>query len=291
MWFWNKKDDKDDKGSRRGSTKADTRKPIGRSGPPPLLPKAAWIPLAGIASIGVGALLAWKIGAVLFWENPVYTIKTLTIHVDGPTITAKHVREYMGVSEGTNLFAPNLQKLRTEFLKKTPIAKSAALSRQLPDTLCIDVVERTPIARLGRWGSLAVDREGYVFSLRAGSRDYPVITGAADANLKPGVKVDQAVINAIDLVEVCNRSRVGEQVKVTSLDVAPKDHLELYLAAGERIKINWENIGISGIDPRSKIEGKLAELAGALRASEERGRKLVNLDLTFSNHYVPAQEY
>ena len=291
MWFGNKDKDTDAKERKRGSAKPDSRRAIGRSGTPPLLPKSTWIPLVGLAAIGLGALLTWKIGEALFWENPAYIIKTLTIRVDGPTISAKHVREYMGVSEGTNLFAPNLQKLRSEFLKKTPIAKSASLSRKLPDTLCIDVVERTPIARLGRWGSLAVDREGYVFSLRAGSRDYPVITGSADANLKPGVKSDQAILNALDLMDVCNRSRIGEQVKITSLDVAPKNHIELYLAAGERIKINWENMGVAGIDPRPKIEIKLAELAGALRASEERGRKLVNLDLTFSNHYVPAQEY
>ena len=291
MWFGKKDKNEGDKERKRGSAKADTRRAIGRAGPPPMLPKAAWIPLAGVAATGLGALLTWQIGAALFWENPAYTIKTLAITVDGPTITAKHVREYMGICEGANLFAPNLQKLRAEFLKKTPIAKSASLSRRLPDTLCVDIVERTPIARLGRWGSLALDREGYVFSLRAGSRDYPIITGAADVNLKPGVKSDQAVMNAIDLIDVCNRSRIGEQVRITSLDVAPKDHIELYLAAGERIKINWENMGVSGIDPHPKIEVKLAELAGALRASEERGRKLVNLDLTFSNHYVPAQEY
>jgi hypothetical protein len=44
-------------------------------------------------------------------------------------------------------------------------------------------------------------------------------------------------------------------------------------------------------DTRHKAEQKLMRLASALRASEERGRRLVNLDLTFSDQYIPAQEY
>jgi hypothetical protein len=44
-------------------------------------------------------------------------------------------------------------------------------------------------------------------------------------------------------------------------------------------------------DLRQKVEHKLVTLASALRASEERGRRLVNLDLTFSDQYIPAQEY
>ena len=291
MWFFKSKSGEGNKARRNGSSTVNTRRDQRLNDQTPPLPKAVWIPLAGILALALGAVLVWKVGALLFWENSGYTIKTLEINVDGPTITAAHVKEYMKVAEGTNLFSSSLQSLRSDFLKKTPIAKSLTLHRKLPGTLVIDIVERTPLARLGRWGSLAVDRDGYVFSLRAGSRDYPVISGCAIENLKPGVKVDQAVMNAIEVVEVCNRNKVGERVKIASLDVSPKEYFELYLTAGERIKIGWPDMDQAVPDIRERVERKLGALAGALRASEERGRRLVNLDLTFTDQYIPGQEY
>jgi len=291
MWF--KKDGSEDsEKSRRGeSAKINTRRDQKLSQKSPPLPKILWIPMIGILAIVIGALLTWKLGAVFFWENPKYNIQKLDIHVEGATITAAHVREYMRIAEGTNLFSSQLNSLRSDFLRKAPIAKSVKIQRHLPDTLTIEVVERIPVARLGRWGSLAVDREGYVFNLRAGGRDYPVITGYADNGMKPGARVDQTAMNAIEIVDICNRSKLGEQVKIASMEVGAKDHLELYLTAGEHIKIAWENMDQYLPDTRQKVEHKLITLASALRASEERGRRLINLDLTFSDQYVPAQEY
>lgn len=289
MWFSKSKNEGGSNERKGGSAKANARRDQAPGMQP--LPKIVWIPLAGILAIVVGALLTWKIGAILFWENPYYTIKTLEIHVDGPTITPSHVREYMGVCEGTNLFSSNLQGLRSNFLRKTPIAKSVTLRRRLPDTLIVDIVERIPLARLGRWGALAVDREGHVFSLRAGSREYPIISGCPPENLKPGAMADQSVMNAIEVVDACNRTKVGERVKIASLDVSQKQHIDLYLAAGERVKLGWPDMESPQPDVRQRVDRKLVALAGALRASEERGRRLVNLDLTFTDQYVPGQEY
>ncbi len=291
MWF-SKKNDKDRNDDRRGgATRANTRREQ-RSGEPAIsLPKIIWIPLAVLGAVAVGALLTWKIGALLFWENPAYAIQKLEIHVDGPTLTASYVRKNMAVCEGTNMFASSLQTLRKDFLQKTHIAKSITLHRRLPGTLDITVVERTPIARLGRWGTLAVDREGYVFNLRASGRDYPVVSGCGSETLKSGARVELPVMNALEIVDCCNRTKVGERVKIASLDVSQKQYIEVYLQAGERIKIGWPDMEQSDPEVRQKVERKLAALAAALRASEERGKRLVNLDLTFTDQYIPGQEY
>ena len=287
MWFWNTKDEAGSSGRKQPNSRRDQR----QDGKTPPFPRGVWIPAAGLLAVALGALLIWRIGALLFWENPDYAIRKMDIHIEGPTITASHVREYLGVSIGTNLFSSNLRILREEFLRKTPIAKSITLQRHLPDTLAVNIVERIPLARLGRWGSLAVDREGYVFNLRAGSREYSVISGCAVENLKPGVRVDPVVMNAIEIVDICTRTKVGEHVKIASLDVSPKQYLELFLNAGERIKIAWQDMDKPGTETRPRIEQKLWALAAALRASEERGRRLANLDLTFTDQYVPGQEY
>jgi cell division septal protein FtsQ len=263
----------------------------GASAPAPI-PRIAWIPLAAIAALAGLFFLTWRIGAWLFWENPDYTIRKLAIRIEGQAITANHVREYTGIGEGTNLFAVNLSRVRADFLRKTPHAKSIVLCRQLPGTLVINVAERTPVARLGRAGALAVDREGYVFSLRSGTREFPAITGCGESLLRPGARVDQPVLNAIEVIDACNRIKAGEQVKIASVEVMPKDSLDMYLAAGEKIKIGWSGMAAPVTpDGRREIEKMLNHLAHMLRASEERGRRIVNLDLTYGDHYVPAQEY
>ena len=240
MWFRRKDGGKED-GPRKGGSSARPREPRPRVRTS--VPKIAWVPMAALVGLGLTAWLVWKIGEWMFWGNPDYTLRKLVVQVEGQVITINHVREYTGLREGTNLFAVNLSRVRADFLKKTPIAKSIVIQRQLPDTALVTVIERIPLARLGRGSSLGVDREGYVFSLRNGTREFPVISGNFDNAVRPGSRVDQSVLNAIEALDACNRIKAGEQVKIASLDVSSKEYLDLYLAAGERVRLAWAGLG------------------------------------------------
>ncbi len=292
MWFGSKGRG-DENPDRRGSSSKSTPRPRDRkAGLKPVLPRAAWIPLAGITGLVLIAFLVWKTGEWLFWGNPTYTLKQLTVHVEGQVITPAHIRDYTGLREGTNLFAVNLGRVRSNFLLRTPLAKSIVIQRQLPDTVIVNIVERVPLARLGRWGSMGVDREGYVFPLRSGTREFAVITGCTDGNLRPGARVDQQVQSALETLDACNRIKAGEQVRIASIDVSSKEYLEIYLAAGERVRLSWPGLGLLMTpEARQTLEKKITYLAASLRAAEERGRRVVNLDLTYGDQYVPAQEY
>ncbi len=280
--------------------KQDTANRKRRSGPPepgrrarglPAVPRAAWIPAAILAGLGVAAFLVWFIGASLFWQNPKFTIRTISVQIEGNVLTPPLVREYTGLKEGQNLFAFSIGKITRSFLEKSHITKSISIHRKLPGTIVINIRERVPVARLGRGGSLATDVEGRTFALRAGAREFPVISGCSDANLKPGIDTDQAVRNALLALDTCHRSKAGGQVHIASIDVSDKEVLELYLAAGERVRLSWTDMGKTTEAGRRELEKKMNHLADVLRASEERGRKIVNLDLTYGDQYVPAQEY
>lgn len=257
----------------------------------PGIPKPAWILLGAIAGIALALFLAWRTGAALFWENPRFNIKTVTIQVEGKTMTPALIREYAGVREGQNLFSFPIGRIRKSFLEKSHITKSISIHRKLPDTLVIAVREREPIARIGRGSSLAADAEGRIFTLRLGARDLPLINGSSDRNLKPGIDADQPVRNALLVLETCHRSKAGGQIHIDSLDVSDKEAVELYLTAGERIRVAWTGMDKTTEAGRQELAKKMNHLADILRASEERGRKIVNLDLTYGDNYVPAQEY
>ena len=291
MWFGSQKDSTRRSPDRGGALKVNARLSDQNARRRYRVRALVLAPLAAVAlALGVwqGAL---KAGEVLFWKNDRYKLKTLDIRLDGQVITAQHVREYSGLAEGTNLFAVNICELRKAFLAKTPIVRSMAVYRHLPDTIEFDISERATVARIGRWRVWGVDREGWVFNLRSGGRELPLVTGYTGQTLRPGMRVDQPVMNAIAVLDVCSRTRIGDRVKIVSIDVSAKEYLDVYLAAGERIRLAWEGMGEDTPASRRDLEKKLTVAANTLAASEKRGRRIANLDLTFHDQYIPAQEY
>jgi len=96
------------------------------------VPPAAVLAVAAALGIALLVILVWRTTAWLFWENPDYALKTLSIHIDGQSINPQTVRDLTGISEGTNLFAVGLAEAATRFLKKKPEVKSISLQRKPP---------------------------------------------------------------------------------------------------------------------------------------------------------------
>ena len=268
--------------ARLGAAKTDTR---GR-----LAKWFGWAALVLLAILLSGYGL-WKTGEALFWGNPHYTLRHLAIKAEGPMLSEQHVREYTGIREGQNLFDLNLIEQRAIFLRRQPNVAVMSLTRQLPDTLLIEVTERVAIARLSRFQSWGVDREGWVFAVGPGTRDLTVITGFPTTGIGPGIRVAAPVFKALDVVDACRNTSAGQQLHVVSVDVAPREYVELYMAGGERVRLAWEGMGTGTAVAQKQLENKLDRLVTALRAAERRGKHIATLDLTFGDQYIPAQEY
>ena len=63
------------------------------------------------------------------------------------------------------------------------------------------------------------------------------------------------------------------------------------MIGGERIRLAWEGMEAATPDARESLIAKLARLARALKSAATRGKRIAQLDLTFGDQYVPAQEY
>ena len=289
MWFGKKRRDSDSGSESRGNARFGTRGASRRSSLPPLARILLLVALI-VGALAGTAWLIWKTGALMFWENPRYTIRKLTIRIDGPSLTPPMIRFYTKLGEGTNLFAFSLPQTQNA-LEQVPEVKSASIQRCLPSEVIMDVVERMPLARLGRWESLGVDRDGKVFNLRTGGAELPVISVSGEHKPRPGSRVGQGALNALEVLDVCRRSRIGEKTRIASIDTSSREYLELYLTGGERAKLAWKGMGTATPESRKELEKKLGQFADALRLSEERGKKLVSIDLRFDDPYVPAQEY
>jgi POTRA domain, FtsQ-type/Cell division protein FtsQ len=87
---------------------------------------------------------------------------------------------------GINLFNLDIARMRRDFAS-LPWVSRVEIEKKLPDTLRVQIVERTPVALAGNHGNVAyVDEHGTAFaalSPEVGDPDLPLISGASGDDL------------------------------------------------------------------------------------------------------------
>ena len=239
--------------------------------------------LAGIAT-ALWFGVRWT-GHMLFSGNDRFRIEALDIAA-GQVITAPLIREYTGLREGMNLFAADINEIRRTFLRRTPVVQSMTISRLLPDTLRVEIVERQAVARLGRRGSLVLDGKGIVFSQHTGNRYLPVLVGYGGTRLKPGQRIGGLGLDAAVLLDLGEQTGIDRDVVVSAIDVrggfSGRDGaLRLYLTGGTTVDLWWERHHEDGQEGLNDLQGRLLFLRGLLRraAKEHKTVRTVNLTL------------
>ena len=219
---------------------------------------------------------AHLVGNSLFARNDQFIIRHLDLKSNGRLLPL-HLMEYGHISEGMNLFAVDIQKVRKD-LESVPLISKAEVYRELPDTLVVRVTERSAIARIGRDDKkfvLAVDREAYVLGPTARAPNLPVITGMSEKGLTPGSIVqDSSVRDALVAIDLCESSEVGRTVKIISVDTSNPEYLDIRLAQGERVLMSRENIRL-----------KLERLDESLKTAANVGEVIASIDLTVDRNF------
>lgn len=234
--------------------------------------------LLGIPALGFGLFWggreAWR---VLFVENDFFRIRQIEVTTDG-TLGAANIQEYAKVKEGLNLFAVHPQEIRQALLS-VPIIANAQVGRRLPDALIIEVAERVAVARLGRPGTgtpLAVDAAGHVLGPSSVRASLPVVLGVRDKALRPGDVVQDAMLaDALTVLEICNETKMREQLAVSTIDLGNEELLDVGLASGEQVLLS-----------RERLKEKLAQLPIIRKVARDRGLDLTVYDMTVDRNYV-----
>ena len=237
--------------------------------------------IVGLVVVGGFGVLTWSglqwLGGVLFSRNGRYEIRTLDIKVDGNGVmTPALVKEYTQLREGLNLFECHIGQIREEFLRRAHTVKSMEISRILPDTLAIEVVERIPLARLGRRGYFVADHDGRVFVLRTGSRHLPVIQGYKGPRLRSGMRVSGMALAALQVLDACDDPMLG--LSVDAVEADRSEYVVLWLAGPKTVRLSWPGMGELTPSSRRHLQGRLRGVVDVL--GTERGRRLSKIDAT-----------
>ena len=253
----------------------------------------ATIMLSGLTACGI---LIWvgtlSLGRLLFRQNDLFRIRDIKIECNGDIITPKHIIEYARLSEMKHLFAANIEEIRDQLLMKVPRLKAVEIKRRLPGELIIRVRERVPMAQLKvNHYYLTLDCEGYVLGKMTGSKTIPILVGYKLPGIRPGVQLSAVgVRNALEVLDVCQTTPIGQRVRIVSIDVRNAKALNLRLANGERVMLAWTNMGDLSSLARQHLEQKLARLAESLKSAAHRSKRIAWIDMTLENNF-PAKEY
>lgn len=243
--------------------------------------------MAGIVLISVtvlalcGALFAGVLfaGRKLFLENPRFTVANLDLRSDGTRLSPDHIKEYSGLETGQNLFAVDLREVRRK-LELVPLVSRVEIRRKFPDTLIVNVSERTALACLKsdrNAALLAVDREGYVLGPSYSSPKLPVVEGFSEKGLRPGIQVRASEIrDAISLLDIVDSAPdIARHLNILVVNVRDRERLDVRLASGKRLLL-----------APTRLEWRLQRAAASLQADAQKGGGHMLFDITGDSNVV-----
>jgi len=259
---------------------------------PGLPPPAAL--LTGLAGLVSAAVLLWFGGqwmeALLFSRNSTYTIAHLDIEGGGDLVTY-FLREKKGIREGSNLFGFDLQAVRDEFFRQRFSARyrTMELTRLLPGTLKVSVVERVPVAQVGQSGGLMADAEGRVFGAGVLKHGLPAITGYGGGRLMPGDQLAAGARDAVTVIETCDKAGLSRDIMIESIDVrggfaGKRDDMRMRLDGDVAVDLWWPRPGRRPGEAVEDLKNRLVFLRGVLNKARQSGLPLRKINLALENY-------
>jgi cell division septal protein FtsQ len=182
----------------------------------------------------------------------------------------------------TNLFSLNLRQICDE-LSLQPSIEKVNVSRVLPNTLQVNVVERIPRAFLySQKSPWIVDSNGIVMESKSCvnlRRNLPVITGFKIDNppLTPGQDMPQ-LKQAIDLIMTAVKKY--PEIKILRVNLSTQREIQMSFLTSSA------DVPLCAIFPRTRIEEKMAVLRTALRQRQATNNPAITIDLRFEGQVI-----
>jgi cell division septal protein FtsQ len=221
----------------------------------------------------------WLFQRSLFAGNPRFTLRQVEVQSSGWwNARSKHISHQLKLQTGhDNLFSLDLHSIRKE-LRKIPSVESATVSRSLPDTLKIFLVERIPRARLKSANSPWVLDSDCVVMPKANCIDIstrlPVILGFYK-NVRAGMVVPE-LKSALELISLVNE--YFPDIQIQGLSVSNPEQLRFFMIW----KAQPDDKYIVYM-PRKNLKLRLTVLRSTIIRLRNSGDPRRTIDLNYSN--------
>ncbi|MFA6292611.1 MAG: FtsQ-type POTRA domain-containing protein [Victivallales bacterium] len=226
----------------------------------------------------------WLASRSLFSQNGHFAIRHVDVKSSGWwNGKGADVSKLLELKTGsTNLFAVNLRQI-CEKLAAQPSIDKVTVSRILPDTIQINIIERIPRAFLYNSNSQwIVDSNGIVMESKSCvnlRKNLPVITGfkADTFPLTPGQDMPQ-LRQALDLIMIVVKKYPEIKILKVSLSTPREIQMSFLTTSAE--------VPLCAILPRSKIDEKMTVLRDTLRQRKATNNPAITIDLRFEGQVI-----
>ena len=236
-----------------------------------------WWILRG-AAVGV-VLLAVLYGGYL-GVGQIVTLESLSVKnitVEGcQKMSPDSIIVLSGVSKGEPLLKVDLAEIRTRVLRH-PSVRDATVVRELPDTLRISVLERTPVAAVMGHDFSLVDMAGIVVETVPAYREgYPLITGSV-GSVQPG----RQVVDALPALEVLR--------ELVASGLIGADRVSELTTGKDTVRVSLVESGTVLVFSYRNIEAQVDRLARLVEAGAFDARS-AGYDLRFEGRVIGLAE-
>jgi cell division protein FtsQ len=228
--------------------------------------------LAGLTIVvGASTAVAWSVHRYAM-TTPRFGIKTVAL-TGNARLTQGDVIEQGGIEMGKNLFAFDTHAAEEKLLVNPWIA-TAKVTRELPNTLKVEVAERkaTAVAALGEHLFL-VTKEGEPFKeiKPDDPTDFPVVTGITSADLgRDREGALERIRTAVGILEKYQALRLAK--------IYPAEEVHLDLTGHATLTVGRQGITLAlGLPPYARKLSMAGDVVGELRA-KSRTPGIVFLD-------------
>lgn len=219
-------------------------------------------------------------GTVFAMTSPIFDIKNIEVS-NNNIISAETIISLSGLSTENNIF----QYKRTEVIKnieENSYIESAKVQRKLPNTVKIEVEERTPKYSVDYLGKYAyINTQGYVLEISEDSKGLPIIQGSAteEGDVVPNNRLCNEDLEKLeDVIKIMDVAKEnGIESKVTSIDISNKNDYSIYLEE-EKKKVH--------LGDNSNLSNKMLYVVAIIEQEQgKEGEIFVNGDL--NNKFKP----
>lgn len=204
--------------------------------------------LTGVKLIGIAVGLM-AISAVFMYGYAAVTrseyFRAERIQISGnQRVSNETILSQAGVDIGNNLLALNLRLVRKQLLAHPWIA-DARVSREIPETITIQVAEHEPLAQVDLGRRFLINAEGRIFKevQEEALEGLPVIKGVTYSDISLGEdELSPAMASVVDLLAICrSKSSVIHYDRIASLFLDKEMGITLSLKDGQQqIKLGFD---------------------------------------------------
>lgn len=171
-------------------------------------------------------LIAIMIGGIIFaMTSPIFNITDIQV-INNNQVSSDTIISLSQIQIGQNIFKFTNSSVIYN-IKENAYIENVTIHRKLPNTIQIEIEERSPKYSVDFMGKYAyINTQGYILEITEDSKNMPIIRGinSPEENVITGNRLNNDDLNKLaDVIKVINSTKEIElDNKVTSIDISNK---------------------------------------------------------------------